>query len=94
MPNQQYNNEYLLESCYIYFVNYIDFLLFLLHNHIALFEILYFLNYHLVKLLHIPPLLHLPYLKLMLQQPSFHCLLRHQLHIAQFLLIALYLNMP
>ncbi len=53
LPSLQYYIEVRLATYYIYFEDYIDFLLFQLHSRIALFEILYFLYFRPVKYVHI-----------------------------------------
>ena len=53
LPNRLYCNAHLLEPYYICFVNCIDFLKFLLHSQIVLFEKLCFVYFLLEKYAHI-----------------------------------------
>ncbi len=57
LPSLQHYNEVHLETYYICFEDYTDFLLFQLHNQIGLLEKLYFLYFHLAKHVHILRLL-------------------------------------
>ena len=52
-PNRLHYSVHLLEPYYICFVNYIDFLMFLLHSQIGLFEKLCFVYFLLEKYAHI-----------------------------------------